>query len=275
MGAVAIKRLYEEKQNKQGSLMKIVEYNNYDDIVVEFQDEHNARVHTAYGHFLNGSVKNPYYPTSYGVGKIGNKYPVSINCKATKEYAVWQGILRRCYDEDFKSKHPTYKNVSCCSEWLLFENFYEWLHSQENFEKWLNGGKWEWAVDKDILIKGNKVYSPNACCIVPQNVNQLFKKKYDEINDSLIYIDLQVCINKTGNDFKIKYKNPITNKTECFSSYKEIEKMHQIYKAQSFELYKIHKENTIKQVAKEEYDNGNITERCYNAMIAYEVDIND
>ena len=158
MGKTIIERLYEERLNNQGCLMKIVEYNNYDDIVVEFQDKYKAQVHTAYGHFVKGVVKNPYYPTSYGVGMIGNKYPVSINCKATREYVVWQGILKRCFDKNTKDKYPTYKDVTCCEEWLLYENFYEWLHAQENFDKWLNCGKWEWAVDKDILIKGNKTY---------------------------------------------------------------------------------------------------------------------
>ena len=51
--------------------------------------------------------------------------------------------------------------------------------------------------------------------------------------------------------------------------------MHQAYKVQSFQLYKIRKENTIKQVAKEEYDKGNITKRCYDAMMKYKVEITD
>lgn len=39
-------RLGQEKLNNQGSLMKIVEYNNSSDIVVEFQDDYKARVST-------------------------------------------------------------------------------------------------------------------------------------------------------------------------------------------------------------------------------------
>ena len=84
-------------------------------------------------------------------------------------------MINRCFYEKIKEEHPTYKNVTCSEEWLLFENFYEWLHLQENFDKWYNEDKW--CLDKDILVKGNKIYSPKTCCLVPQNVNTLFTKK--------------------------------------------------------------------------------------------------
>lgn len=145
-------RLYEEKLNKQGCLMKIVEDNGYSDIVVEFQDEHKAQVRTQYCNFNSGSIKNPYHPVIYGVGVAGNKYKtVDENSRSTKEYVIWYHILQRCYDEKYISRHPAYKGVSVCEEWLYYPNFYEWLHSQPNFDKWYNGKRW--AVDKDILVK--------------------------------------------------------------------------------------------------------------------------
>ena len=89
-----ISKLYEEKLNNQGSPMMIVVYNDQTDIIVEFQDEHKARVHTNYGNFQRGLVKNPHLPTVFGVGVIGTKYPVSGNCKKIKEYNVWQSMLQ-------------------------------------------------------------------------------------------------------------------------------------------------------------------------------------
>ena len=247
------KRLGEEKLNNQECLMKIIEYNKANDIIIEFQDEYKARVHTSYDAFLKGVVKNPYHSNIYNVGMIGNKCPVSINKKHTKEYLTWHSMLQRCYSEKFKEKHPTYQSAICCKEWLLYENFYKWLHNQENFNKWLNGKYW--AVDKDILIKGNKIYSPETCCLVPININSLFTKS-DSIRGKL-----PIGITKSGNSFRIT-SDRIKNKR--FSNIKE-----------AFCYYKKCKENIIKQMAQEEYDKGNITKKCYDAMMNYQVEITD
>lgn len=168
-------RIGEERINIQGCLMKVIEYNNYQNIVVEFQDKYKSKVVSQYHHFVDGKILNPYYPTVYNIGIVGDKYPSSIKGgKHTKEYETWRNILYRSFNWKYKKEKPTYTDVTCCDEWLLYENFYEWIHSQINFEKWhKNNG---WNVDKDILIKGNKIYSPSSCCLIPQRVNQLFVK---------------------------------------------------------------------------------------------------
>lgn len=251
-------RINEENYNHQNCLMKIVEYNMAGDIVVEFQDEYKTKVHTQYNSFKVGNVKNPYYPMVYNVGKIGNKYPSKKNGKQLKEYVTWRSMLERCFDYKYKTKRPTYRNVVCCDEWLLYEKFYEWLHEQENFDKWLNGTGW--AVDKDILVKGNKIYSPDACCLVPNNVNALFIGRANENKD------LPIGVTKTCGLFRAKRSNQITGK-EYYSLHRTPE--------EAFMAYKSYKESLIKQVAEQEYKAGNITNKCYNAMINYEVEITD
>lgn len=253
--------LYEEKLNNQGCLMRIVEYNNSSDIIVEFQDEYKYRTKTIYANFKSGSIKNPYYPSLYGIGILGAKYQARINGKFMREYYTWAHMIERCFDGKLKSKQPAYNDIKCCEEWLNYENFYEWLHSQPNFDKWYNGKRW--ALDKDILNKGNKTYSPENCCLIPQSVNCLFLKREALRGKYPIGVSY-----KKDEGFVANCNNSVTGKREKLGSYSTPEK--------AFYLgYKPYKENIIKQVAQIEYDNGNITEQCYKAMMKYEVEITD
>lgn len=239
--------------------MKIIEYNSATDIIVEFQDQFKGKVHTTYRNFINLEIKNPYYPSVLEVGITGNKYPTKINGKHISEYVAWHNIISRSYSKKDKIKNPTYIDVSCCDEWSNYENFYKWLHSQENFNKWLNGDKW--AIDKDILIKGNKIYSPEACCLVPQNVNGLFVK------NNMYRNNLPIGVIKNGAGFQAHCNNPLTHKYENLGTYRT--------PTEAFLVYKKRKEDIIKQVAQIEYVNDNIVKQCYEAMMNYKVEITD
>jgi hypothetical protein len=177
----------------------------------------------------------------------------------TKEYDTWIHILQRCFDNRLKIKQPSYKNKECCDEWLYYPNFYGWLHNQPNFDKWYNGKRW--AVDKDILVKRNKLYSPDTCCLVPQNVNCLFLKRESERGNYPIGVTYK------NEGFVASCHNPFTNDKEELGSYSTPER--------AFYTYKVYKEDLIEQVAEIEYKSGNITKECYEAMINYEVEIDD
>ena len=71
-------------------------------------------------------------------------------------------ILERGYSKLWKEKHPTYENVYVCEEWHNFQNFAKWYYN--NYYS-INEERME--IDKDILYKNNKVYSPDTCIIVP------------------------------------------------------------------------------------------------------------
>lgn len=239
--------------------MHIVEYNNSSDMIVEFQDNFKTKVHATYRDFKDGEVKNPYHSSVYGVGMIGVKYQSRIGKKNTKEYNTWLNVLKRCFDIKEKERNPTYKDVTCCNDWLCFENFYEWLHSQENFDKWYNGERWH--IDKDIIIKGNKVYSPETCCLVPYIVNGLFAKS------NAIRGNLPIGVSRFRDGFQAQCKDPLINGTRHLGLYST--------PIQAFQAYKKCKEKIIKQVAELEYKVGNITKQCYESMMNYIVEIVD
>lgn len=77
-------------------------------------------------------------------------------------YIVWYNILQRCYSEYAPTNNPTYKDVTVCDEWLTFSNFYKWWKSNK-----VDG----WHIDKDLLVAGNKIYSPDTCIYIPRELN--------------------------------------------------------------------------------------------------------
>lgn len=254
-------RLGQKRINTQGCTMKVIEYSSANNIIIEFQDEYKYKVQTTWDAFLKGAIKNAYFPHVCGVGIIGSKYCSHINKKEIKEYRIWHHMLTRCFDKQFKEEYPTYQDVTCCKEWLLFETFYEWIHKQENFETWLKTDRY--CLDKDILIKGNKIYSPNTCCLVPEKVNTLFINAY-AIRGTF---PIGVCYIKSQ-PIKPYATYMYRNNKHCFlGSYKTPE--------EAFQVYKQHKEAYIKQVAQEEYNKGTISKKCYEAMMRWEVEIDD
>lgn len=83
-------------------------------------------------------------------------------------YRTWANMKYRCTSSKFKKENPTYEGVYCCTSWLKFMNFREWMLCQN----------WEgMQLDKDLLVSGNKVYSPETCRFVPLKVNCLLGTK--------------------------------------------------------------------------------------------------
>jgi len=87
------------------------------------------------------------------------------------ESNTWNSMHERCNNFERKEnvKNAAYlrEKAIVCDEWFDYQCFAEWWHSVEYKQV-------GWCLDKDILSKGNKLYSPETCCFVPQEVNILF-----------------------------------------------------------------------------------------------------
>lgn len=166
---------------------------------------------------------------------------------------LWRGMLCRCYNPASLSKQPSYKGCSVCEEWLTFSNFRRWAMDVANgYSK----GK---QIDKDILAKGNKEYSPDTCCFVPSQINNLIIKS----NKARGTLPIGVSILNGRYEASISIKN---KKTHC--SFHDTPE-------EAFQAYKTAKEAYIKEVAQEYYDRGEITEKVYDALMKYKVEITD
>lgn len=149
--------------------MKIVRYGSYNDIDVEFLDEHHyIKEHQTYSNFKTGSIKNPYDKSKYGVGYIGvGKHRAKVNGQYNYIYDVWADMINRCYHS--KDKFSAYYGIcTVCPEWHDFQAFGDWYEEHEyKVDERLH-------LDKDILYPGNKEYSSKKCILVPQRINMLF-----------------------------------------------------------------------------------------------------
>lgn len=116
-----------------------------------------------------GTVKNPYTPFVKGVGYIGEgEFYCKEGRNSSLEYEIWIGILRRCYDAEFQSRHKSYIGCFVEDSWLNFQNFAKWYTSQPKY------GDKNFHLDKDLVVLGNKMYSEGTCRLIPLEINSLF-----------------------------------------------------------------------------------------------------
>ena len=249
-------RLGEKKIDKYGIEMEIIEYKNCHNIIVRFNDGFGALVKTRYDCFEKNNIKNPYRKSFCGVGYLGQGKYNSVNSR--KILDCWQNMLKRCYDKEYQKKNPTYKNCEVCEEWLNFQNFAKWYE-----ENYYNIGE-SLFLDKDILCKGNKIYSPETCILVPRLINNLFTKRQNERGDSSIGVRPYKDTNKFITIISETHRNGKTKRKHLKICDTEEE---------AFNIYKNYKEKLIKEIADEYKED--IPYNLYLALYKYEVDIND
>ena len=152
----------------------------------------------------------------YGVGINDADYKTSIyeqlprtNGKRNQKriwkcpfYSRWFCMLQRCYDKSYQEKQPSYKGCSVCEEWLTFSNFKSWMEQQD----------WEGkALDKDLLVYKNRVYSPETCVFIAPSINSFLLKR----NKTRGIYPIGVCYHTTPkmiNPLKRPYQAQIGNR---------------------------------------------------------------
>jgi hypothetical protein len=170
----------------------------------------------------------------YGVGIA------DIKCNEYKCSKVWHSMLQRCYDSKYHNRYPTYKDCTVCDEWLLLSNFKKWFD-----ENYIEG----YVLDKDILFTGNKVYSPETCCFVPHEVNEMIhsiKKRELPLGVHFHKNRYCACLNtKSKRIYLGRYKT----------------------KEEASEIYLAYKKEYMLEIICNLYNEKKISERIYNAII--------
>ena len=240
-------------KSKSSGDFKVLKYNDNRNVEVQFLKT-GFETTVQLVQVKSGKVKDPYLPSVYGVGMLGTKYPPSISGRNTKEYGLWKSMLERCYSDTYKKQRPTYEGCEVSDKFKSYEYFYEWCHSQVGF------GVEGFELDKDLLIKGNKVYSENSCVFIPQEINSLLVKRTASRGEHLIGVHW--C--KTHKAFVAQVRKN-KGKQEYLGYFKT--------EVEAFNAYKVAKENFIKEQA--EKWKGKIDIRAYEALMKYAVGITD
>lgn len=193
-----------------------------------------------------------------GMGINIGKYPCTNGKKEVKEYIVWKSMLSRC-GEKFWKRQPAYVGTTCSDNFKSYEYFYEWCQEQIGFKNVDENGN-SWQLDKDIICRGNKLYSEDTCVFVPQRLNKLLIKSDSARGEHPI-----------GVSFNKKLKKFVST---CYINEKYAKYLG-LYETSedAFHVYKAFKEAYVKNVA-EKYKH-TIDSRVYEALLSYEVHKND
>ena len=168
------------------------------------------------------------------------------------QYDLWKNMLKRCFCQKLKLAYPTYKDVTCCDEWLSFANFLEWVNKEVDYKGKPDG----YQFDKDLIIRGNKVYSPEACSFVPRSINMLLVDSGSTRGE----YPMGVCMCKPTKRFN-SYVT-INGKQKHLGYYDTPE--------EAFLAYKVAKEAQIKAVANQYKDV--LKPAVYESLMSWEIE---
>lgn len=163
----------------------------------------------------------------YGVGVNDADYDVEKRPPGAPRwrcpyYRCWNSMLERCYSERYQAWKPTYVGCSVCPDWLRFSSFKTWMEAQD----WHGN-----VLDKDLLVPGNRVYSPETCVFVSRKLNQLLVRPKRK-TDLPLGVDIHM-----GGRFRARLSDPTVKNCHIgfFDTPGEAAKAYQLAKSEQLE----------------------------------------
>ena len=173
----------------------------------------------------------------YGVGVNDLGYRVHVQEWVTKDggkriretvfrckyYTAWESMLQRCYSKKYQESYPTYIGTSVCSEWLSATAFKKWMEQQDWRDK---------SLDKDIIVPGNKLYSPETCAFVLAATNTFVIARDASRGD----YPVGVSLHKLTGKYQASCNNHFTGKLEYLGLFSTPEEAHESWRKRKHEL---------------------------------------
>lgn len=163
----------------------------------------------------------------HGVGVNDADYPVTsivdgkrVKCKI---YETWSNMIARCYSSAYKKGKPTYEGSVVCDQWLIFSSF----------KRWMDGQDWQGkCLDKDYLLHGNKIYSPETCLFIPKLINSFIASTITKRKELLC----GAFFNEKTGRFYAKCSNPFTGKNINLGTFNTEREAHDSWMAKKREF---------------------------------------
>lgn len=193
------------------------------------------------------ALKEAKYTKKYGLPSKVNK----------RLQSIWAGMNQRCGNKSGRA--PAYTDVT--NEFTSYEEFAVWAAGQIGFD--MDG----WEIDKDVLIKGNRVYGPNTCIFLPVELNVLFvgSLAYSRRGAYPVGVTRFVQANGTVQFRAQMVRTEDGKRVRYLGSFRTPE--------EAFQCYKKAKEARVRELAEQYKDK--IDPRAYEALMKWEVEITD
>lgn len=197
----------------EGGTVTVIDVVNSSNITVKHNDQNGHVAMSSLGHLNEGTLKNPYHRSIYGVGYLGvGAFQSRTHGDVVDAYSAWTAMMQRCYDPAFHLKQPSYLGCIVNEDWHNYQVFATWYINHPGYGK-------GYHLDKDILYPGNKIYSSTTCTMVPKVINELFCN----FNIRSVDRELPTGIYRSGN--KYQAKSPRT----YLGTYATVDDAHQAY----------------------------------------------
>lgn len=130
---------------------------------------HNKMVEK-YGEYMGFEYKQKSVTKQTSVASIGIN-DTEFQASNFPLYSIWRQMLIRANPE-YWDKYPTYQNTIIHPEFLSLQKFSIWSKPFK-IEKGMQ-------IDKNIIIRDNKIYSPDTCIFIPQEVNKFLTSRQND-----------------------------------------------------------------------------------------------
>lgn len=166
-----------------------------------------------------------YAVTEYGFVDGKSKRERIWQCP---KYKNWKSGLQRCFDKKWIQANPTYDGCIWTEDWIRLSKFVCWRDTYAETHGSVDGKH----LDKDIILLGNKLYSPETCAYVWPATNTFV------IDCAAVRGAWPVGVSWDGsaNKFRARCQNPFTKEREHLGLFKDQWEAHEAWRKRKHEL---------------------------------------